>query len=203
MSNELYHYGVKGMRWGIRRYQNADGSYTAAGQRRHDRYARKAAKYDRKADRTTSQFREKRYRKIADEYRAEITKKATRNIINIAEEYNQRKFKATKLNARADQEKSAKKAAKLRKKAEKLVAKTLKKEEIMQTSIYTLSTQMDEHGKDAVTKWATQVCIDMSMKSYDDGLYRYTWVDKEQLNKNIGYSAYALTAANSHRKKPE
>lgn len=30
-SNELYHHGVKGQKWGIRRYQNADGSLTAEG----------------------------------------------------------------------------------------------------------------------------------------------------------------------------
>lgn len=34
---ELYHYGIKGQRWGVRRYQNADGSLTAAGQKRYDR----------------------------------------------------------------------------------------------------------------------------------------------------------------------
>lgn len=34
---ELYHYGVKGMKWGVRRYQNADGSLTAAGKKRQAR----------------------------------------------------------------------------------------------------------------------------------------------------------------------
>lgn len=34
MSNELYHYGVKGMKWGVRRYQNKDGTLTAAGKKR-------------------------------------------------------------------------------------------------------------------------------------------------------------------------
>lgn len=33
--NELYHHGIKGQKWGIRRYQNEDGSYTAAGKKRY------------------------------------------------------------------------------------------------------------------------------------------------------------------------
>lgn len=32
---ELKHYGVKGMKWGIRRYQNKDGSLTSAGRKRY------------------------------------------------------------------------------------------------------------------------------------------------------------------------
>lgn len=33
--NELYHHGIKGMKWGVRRYQNPDGSYTEAGKKRY------------------------------------------------------------------------------------------------------------------------------------------------------------------------
>ena len=37
---ELIHYGIKGMKWGVLRYQNADGTLTAAGRMR-DRMTRK------------------------------------------------------------------------------------------------------------------------------------------------------------------
>ena len=36
MENELMHWGIKGMKWGVRRYQNKDGSLTPAGRKRYD-----------------------------------------------------------------------------------------------------------------------------------------------------------------------
>ena len=35
-TNELKHHGIKGQRWGIRRFQNKDGSLTPAGKKRYD-----------------------------------------------------------------------------------------------------------------------------------------------------------------------
>lgn len=34
-TKELYHSGIKGMRWGVRRFQNADGTLTEEGKRRY------------------------------------------------------------------------------------------------------------------------------------------------------------------------
>lgn len=51
MNNELEHHGILGMKWGVRRYQNEDGSLTAAGKKRYNTmqdassYARKEGDY--------------------------------------------------------------------------------------------------------------------------------------------------------------
>ena len=44
-SNELYHHGIKGQKWGVRRFQNKNGSLTAAGKKRYDEYAKKESDY--------------------------------------------------------------------------------------------------------------------------------------------------------------
>ena len=50
MKNELYHHGILGMKWGVRRYQNPDGSLTLEGRRRYLKDAAIQAKKERKKD---------------------------------------------------------------------------------------------------------------------------------------------------------
>ena len=90
--NELYHFGVKGMRWGIRRYQNKDGSLTSAGQRHRDQLeggggrmtlsGRFHARAARNGQRDADSLRKAGYReeadavqKVADKHRSKITYK--------------------------------------------------------------------------------------------------------------------------------
>lgn len=66
---ELYHWGIKGMKWGVRRYQNPDGSLTTAGRKRLEKADYKWAK--KKADKITAQAK-KASQKELDAYGNEL-----------------------------------------------------------------------------------------------------------------------------------
>jgi hypothetical protein len=59
--NKLYHHGVKGQKWGVRRYQNKDGSLTPLGEKRADRL---------NASKTAEELKAKRNKRKLEEQKA-------------------------------------------------------------------------------------------------------------------------------------
>lgn len=59
---QLYHYGIPGQKWGVRRYQNEDGSYTSEGKQRYgvgsdgkmSKEGKRIYRADKKIDRVAS-----------------------------------------------------------------------------------------------------------------------------------------------------
>lgn len=76
-SEELYHHGIKGMKWGVRRYQNADGSLTAAGKKRLSKELSKEYKrnYDSAQPFKTSEKYKKQVGEAVDKFTTVADKK--------------------------------------------------------------------------------------------------------------------------------
>lgn len=85
METILVHYGVKGMKWGVRRYQNKDSSLTAAGKKRLAKSIQKAANGDN-TYRGRKQLQQDIYEDLMTNYSAQMAKHA-RNIRAAKKQY--------------------------------------------------------------------------------------------------------------------
>lgn len=76
--DELYHHGILGQKWGVRRFQNADGSLTAAGRKRY---------YGEQSNKNTESIDKKALKKQQREEKRENYRKLQLNkTFNIPEE---------------------------------------------------------------------------------------------------------------------
>ena len=87
---QLYHYGTPGMKWGIRRYQNPDGSLTEEGKKRYAKIEGKIAKKERQIEK----WQKKIDKRAGKDYRAERKRYKAAKVRNRA--YNSIVFGVTK-----------------------------------------------------------------------------------------------------------
>ena len=108
---ELYHHGIKGQKWGVRRFQNADGTLTGLGR---TRAAMGAARYLNKmdAERARSASTERKAQKKFDKANAKWEKKLDKAYDKEGQRYTWNDKEPTK--------KNQKRAAKEEKKLDKL-----------------------------------------------------------------------------------
>lgn len=79
--NELYHHGIKGQKWGVRRYQRPDGTLTEAGEKRyHKRLVEKAVIIGGQADLANARAKnaKKKYERISKKATVNPTDKTLR-----------------------------------------------------------------------------------------------------------------------------
>ena len=79
--NELYHHGIKGQKWGVRRYQNADGSLTAAGTKRYYKNAIKNASDTSSKKALKNEYKQYKFaRSSAESWRKQYEREEKKNL---------------------------------------------------------------------------------------------------------------------------
>lgn len=99
MNNELYHHGIQGQKWGIRRFQNKDGSRTLLGKKRRQYYLDSTNMIRYNNDPEYRESRRKKYEKYArserykvpesdwDEKTNEFSKKVNNNRVTYSKDH--------------------------------------------------------------------------------------------------------------------
>ena len=71
-SDELYHFGIKGQKWGFRRFQNEDGTYTSEGKRRRrEEYSEDYKEAKELSKKKSSQLSNAELKKLNNRYELE------------------------------------------------------------------------------------------------------------------------------------
>ena len=78
-NEDLYHYGIMGMKWGVRRYQNPDGTLTPAGKRRLARREKKEARQIHPSDdyKRAASTRKKHVSELTNQELQDLNKRLT------------------------------------------------------------------------------------------------------------------------------
>lgn len=94
MTYDVYiaHHGIKGQKWGVRRYQNEDGSYTDAGKRRYAKEIRKDAKDFLRKDVGLSRRDARKGAKVVAEARTNKDKDMSSELTDLMQKVTKREY---------------------------------------------------------------------------------------------------------------
>lgn len=188
----LAHHGIKGMKWGVRKYQNEDGSLTPAGKKRYSKNAGKAEKlsskelvYRAKAAKMKSQaeyWEQRRDKKMARPFQTDIS-------IGAAKKFDRKRAKAAvkarKYEAKADR--AANKAERFLDKNEKLLGASVS------------SAKVSSKTKANVDSFIKQLDSDTGYLKVKDKQGNNAWVnvDSDNAASSLRYLGYSAAEADS------
>lgn len=192
MNNELYHHGIQGQKWGVRRFQNSDGTYTAAGKRRYFGTTNKEKRAIKNYEIAKSE-----YKQAKKEYSKDFDKAYNKAVAGYSpfkkhrEANDERWEKAANSAEKANQAKQKFKQAKSELKAEKKAYKNEIKEEKKQEKYEQLLAEGKNLSKNAVSQFGIKASAaglmasnHMGNKAIKGAIHDYlesraaTWVSK-------------------------
>jgi hypothetical protein len=198
--DELYHHGIKGQKWGIRRYQNEDGSYTEAGLKRRNKYDRLIAKYENKSKNAKYNFTRKEWDRLARLYKEEPTREAFNAAYYSSDAYVNNKLKASKMIMKSvEAGKSGKKYTSLYYEMRGLAAanKVEKNRSIMNTAIHSIDREIARNGENFVISALSKAAYDKSVQTVPSGGYLVTYHDLDSYKKGLDKAAYLVNQAHN------